>query len=165
MFINGTFKKLLIENKNCKLILIGRGKEETKVKQFRKQHGLEKQIILIGTIPWEEMYYYYKISDVFASLSRSEVYPMTIIEALTAGIPAVLINDTIYKNIIHQGQNGFLIDNYEDIYKYMKEIIENNEKLQTLKKNTEETSMMFSSSFFIEKIEQYYSEIINNSRY
>ncbi|AHH12477.1 1,2-diacylglycerol 3-glucosyltransferase [Borrelia hermsii YBT] len=158
-------KKLLIENKNCKLILIGRGKEETKVRQFRKQYGLEKQIILIGTIPWEKMYYYYKISDVFASLSKSEVYPMTIIEALTAGIPAVLINDIIYKDVIHQGKNGFLINNYEDIYKYMKEIIENDEKLQTLKKTTEETSMMFSSSLFIEKIEQYYTEIINNSRY
>ncbi|AHH09477.1 1,2-diacylglycerol 3-glucosyltransferase [Borrelia parkeri SLO] len=127
-------KKLLIENKNCKLILIGKGKEETKVRRFRKQYKLEKQIILIGTIPWEEMYYYYKISDVFASLSRSEVYPMTTIEALTAGIPAVLINDIIYKDVIQQGKNGFLIDDYEDLYKYIKEIIENEEKLQTLKK-------------------------------
>ncbi|UPA17939.1 glycosyltransferase [Borrelia puertoricensis] len=158
-------KKLLIENKNCKLILIGKGKEETKVRQFRKQYRLEKQIILIGTIPWEEMYYYYKISDVFVSLSRSEVYPMTTIEALTAGIPAVLINDIIYKDVIQQEKNGFLIDNYENLYKYIKEIIENEEKLQTLKKNTEETSMMFSSSFFVEKIEQYYYEIIKNKKY
>ncbi|BDU62867.1 glycosyl transferase family 1 [Candidatus Borrelia fainii] len=157
-------KKLLIENKNCKLILIGKGKEETKVRRFRKQYELEKQIILIGTIPWEEMYYYYKISDVFASLSRSEVYPMTTIEALTAGIPAVLINDIIYKDVIQQGKNGFLIDDYENLHKYIKEIIENEEKLQTLKKNTEETSVMFSSSFFVEKIEQYYFEIIKNKK-
>ncbi|AHH08430.1 1,2-diacylglycerol 3-glucosyltransferase [Borrelia anserina BA2] len=157
-------KKLLIENKNLKIILIGKGKEETKVIRFRKQYGLEEQIILIGTIPWEEMYYYYKISDVFASLSRSEVYPMTIIEALTAGIPAVLINDIIYKDVICQGINGFLLDNYEDIYKYMKEIIENDEKLKTLKKNAEETSMRFSNSFFVEKIEQYYSEIIASQK-
>ncbi|AHH10632.1 1,2-diacylglycerol 3-glucosyltransferase [Borrelia coriaceae ATCC 43381] len=127
-------KQLLIENKNYKLILIGKGKEEAKVKHFRKKHGLEKQIILIGTIPWEEMYYYYKISDVFTSLSKSEVYPMTTIEALTAGIPAVLTNDIIYKDVIQQGKNGFLIDNYESIYKYMIETIKNDEKLQTLKK-------------------------------
>ncbi|ACH93398.1 glycosyltransferase [Borrelia duttonii] len=157
-------KKLLIENKHCKLILIGKGKEERNVKQFRKKYGLKNQIILVGTIPWEEMYYYYKISDVFASLSKSEVYPMTIIEALTAGIPAILSNDIIYKNVIHQGKNGFLIDNDEDMYKYMKEIIENDEKLQTLKKYTEETSIIHSSTSFVERIEEYYVQIIQNHK-
>ncbi|QMU99229.1 glycosyltransferase [Borrelia sp. A-FGy1] len=153
-------KKFLIENKNYKLILIGKGKEENAIKRFRKNFGLEKQIILIGTIPWEEMYYYYKISDVFASLSMSEVYPMTVIEALTAGIPAVLINDIIYKDVISQGKNGFLIEKYEDIHKYINKIIENDEKLKTFKKNTEDNSLIFSSLFFIEKIEEYYSQII-----
>ncbi|BCR21061.1 glycosyltransferase [Borrelia miyamotoi] len=158
-------KKLLIENKNCKLLLIGRGKELNKVKHFRKKYGIEKQIILTGPIPWEEMYYYYKISDVFASLSISEVYPMTVIEALSTGIPAILVNDIIYKDLIQQGKNGFLVDNYEDIYKHMKELIENDKKLQTLKKNTEEMSNISSSSFVIEQIEQYYSEIIKSQKY
>ncbi|WP_024653575.1 glycosyltransferase [Borrelia persica] len=158
-------KRLLTENTHCKLILIGKGKEESNVRRFREQYGLTKQIILIGTIPWEEMYYYYKISDVFASLSKSEVYPMTIIEALTAGIPAILINDIIYKDVINQGKNGFLIDNYQDMYKYMKEIIENDEKLQNLKKYTEETSTKYSSTSFVEKIEEYYAQIIKNHKY
>ncbi len=152
----------LIENKNYKLLLIGKGREEKRVRRFIKQYGLGKQIILIGAVPWEEMYYYYRISDVFASISRSEVYPMTVIEALTAGIPAVLINDPIYKDVIVQGKNGFLIDNYEDIYKYIQKIIGNEKELQTFKRYTQETSITFSSSFFIEKIEAYYSEIIKN---
>ena len=38
---------------------------------------------------------------------HSEVYPMTVIEALTAGIPAVLINDIIYKDVISQGKMAF----------------------------------------------------------
>ncbi|BCR21879.1 glycosyltransferase [Borrelia sp. HM] len=157
-------KKLLIENKHCKLLLIGKGKESIQIQHLRKQYKIEKQIILTGPIPWEEMYYYYKISDVFASLSISEVYPMTIIEALSSGIPAILANDIIYKDIIHQGKNGFLIDNYEDIYKYMKELIENDEKLRTLKKNTEKTSTIFSISFVIDQIEQYYFEIIKSQK-
>ncbi|UER67628.1 glycosyltransferase [Borrelia sp. BU AG58] len=155
-------KDFLVDNKNYKLILIGKGREESAIKRFRQKFGLEKQIILIGTIPWEEMYYYYRASDVFASLSRSEVYPMTVIEALTAGAPAVLINDVIYKDVILQGKNGFLIDNYGDIHKYIDEITGDEEKLRAFKKNTEETSPAFSSLFFIERIEEYYSEIIKN---
>ncbi|UGQ17247.1 glycosyltransferase [Borrelia sp. RT1S] len=155
-------RNLLVDNKNYKLILIGKGREENEIRRFKRKFGLERQIILIGTIPWEEMYYYYKISDVFASLSKSEVYPMTVIEALTAGTPAVLINDVIYKDVISQGKNGFLIDNYEDIHKYINEIIGDEGKLKVFQKNTEDSSLSFSSSFFIEKIEEYYCEIIKN---
>ena len=157
-------KKLLIENKNYKLLLIGKGKESTLIQNLSKQYEIEKQIILTGPIPWEEMYYYYKISDVFASLSVSEVYPMTIIEALSSGIPAILANDIIYKDIIHQGKNGFLIDNYKDIYKYIKELIENDKKLRTFKKNAEKASTIFSISFVVDQIEQYYFEIIKSQK-
>ncbi|AJA90266.1 glycosyl transferase family 1 [Borreliella chilensis] len=153
-------KDLLIQNKNYKLLLIGKGSEEKEIKDFSIKHGLEKQILLIGTIPWEEIYYYYKISDIFASLSRSEVYPMTVIEALTAGIPAILINDYIYKDVIKEGINGFLIKKYENLSQYIDKVIKNDETLKTFKQNAKKHSTKFSSHLFTKKIENYYSEII-----
>ncbi|WNY64084.1 lipid galactosyltransferase [Borreliella americana] len=153
-------KDLLLQNKNYKLIIIGKGSEEKEIKNFSIKHGLEKQILLIGTIPWEEICYYYKISDIFASLSRSEVYPMTVIEALTAGIPAILINDYIYKDVIKEGINGFLIKKYENLSKYIDKVIKDDEMLKTFKQNAKKYSTKFSSYFFTKKIENYYSEII-----
>lgn len=153
-------KDLLIQNKNYKLIIIGKGSEEKEIKNFSIKHGLEKQILLIGTIPWEEICYYYKISDIFASLSRSEVYPMTVIEALTAGIPAILINDFIYKDVIKEGINGFLIKKYENLSQYVDKVIKDDKTLKIFKQNAKKYSTKFSSHFFTKKIENYYSEII-----
>ncbi|MBB6207893.1 lipid galactosyltransferase [Borreliella lanei] len=153
-------KDLLMQNKNYKLIIIGKGSEEKEIKNFSIKHGLEKQILLIGTIPWEEICYYYKISDIFASLSRSEVYPMTVIEALTAGIPAILINDYIYKDVIKEGVNGFLIKKYENLSQCIDKVIKDDEILKTFKQNAKKYSTKFSSYFFTKKIENYYSEII-----
>ncbi|WNZ72647.1 glycosyltransferase family 4 protein [Borreliella garinii] len=153
-------KDLLIQNKNYKLIIIGKGSEEKEIKNFSIKHGLEKQILLIGTIPWEEICFYYKISDIFASLSRSEVYPMTVIEALTAGIPAILINDYIYKDVIKEGINGFLIKKYENLSYYIEKVIKDDKILKTFKQNAKKHSIKFSSYFFTKKIENYYSEII-----
>ncbi len=153
-------KDLLIQNKNYKLIIIGKGSEENEIKNFSIKHGLEKQILLIGTIPWEEICFYYKISDIFASLSRSEVYPMTVIEALTAGIPAILINDYIYKDVIKEGINGFLIKKYENLSYYIEKVIKDDKTLKTFKQNAKKHSIKFSSYFFTKKIENYYSEII-----
>ncbi|QXG44160.1 lipid galactosyltransferase [Borreliella burgdorferi] len=153
-------KDLLMQNNNYKLILIGKGSEEKEIKNFSIKHGLEKQILLIGTIPWEEIYYYYKISDIFASLSKSEVYPMTVIEALTAGIPAILINDYIYKDVIKEGINGFLIKKYENLSRYIEKVIKDDEILKKFKENAKKHSTKFSSYFFTKKIKNYYSEII-----
>ncbi len=141
-----------MQNNNYKLILIGKGSEEKEIKNFSIKHGLEKQILLIGTIPWEEIYYYYKISDIFASLSKSEVYPMTVIEALTAGIPAILINDYIYKDVIKEGINGFLIKKYENLSRYIDKVIKDDEILKKFKENAKKHSTKFSSYFFTKKL-------------
>lgn len=145
-------KDLLIQNKNYKLIIIGKGSEEKEIKNFSIKHGLEKQILLIGTIPWEEICFYYKISDIFASLSRSEVYPMTVIEALTAGIPAILINDYIYKDVIKEGINGFLIKKYENLPYYIEKVIKDDKTLKTFKQNAKNTLLNFQAIFLQKKL-------------
>ncbi len=77
---------------------------------------------------------------------------MTVIEALTAGIPAILINDYIYKDVIKEGINGFLIKKYENLSYYIEKVIKDDKTLKTFKQNAKKHSIKFSSYFFTKKL-------------
>ena len=65
---------------------------------------------------------YYKSSTIYAHISRIESFGITVLEALSSGLPIISFNSTGAKTLIKNGSNGYLIKCY-DIKKYVKKII------------------------------------------
>ncbi len=79
LFLCKAFKELIKENKELKLVIAGKGEEETNLKRFIAKHNLEKNIILVGHV--QNIYPYFKNSNGFILTSLWEDPGFVLIEA------------------------------------------------------------------------------------
>lgn len=104
---------------NLKYLIIGSGDDEVRIKKIIKDFNLEKNVILAGFIPDEEINDYYNLADIFVMPSKGEGFGIVFLEALACGIPVIAGNQDGSKEPLLNGELGILVDpdNLEDIKK------------------------------------------------
>ncbi|MGL4990792.1 MAG: glycosyltransferase [Sarcina sp.] len=81
------FKKVLEEKPDVKLIIIGQGELESSLKNLTKKLDVEKSVIFTGFNP--NPYKFLKYANLYVGTSLYEGFGMTIVEAMSLGIPAI----------------------------------------------------------------------------
>ncbi|MCB0034228.1 MAG: glycosyltransferase, partial [Anaerolineales bacterium] len=81
------FMQAYQQRPELRLLLIGDGPLTNKLKQRVQTAGLDKAILFAGAIPYDEVGNYLAAADLFVTASVSEVHPLTVIEAMAAGLP------------------------------------------------------------------------------
>ncbi len=99
---------LLKSRPGLKLVLAGDGPDSGPIRSYCAKHSLP--VYHLGYISWNEVMGLLKVSDLFVTLSQSEVNPMTVIEAAVSGIPAVVRDVKAVSNSITNGKNGILLE-------------------------------------------------------
>jgi glycosyltransferase involved in cell wall biosynthesis len=94
---------------NTKLILVGTGPEEPKIKEQIKKLRLEDKVIHFKNIPDEKMFQLYTLADVSVSPTLYEGLPLVILEAMACGKPIVASNVSEVPQVVKHGENGFLV--------------------------------------------------------
>lgn len=74
-------------NARFKLVILGEGPERQNILDAAEAMAIEDQLILPGFLP--EPHRYMGLFDIFALSSRSEQAPISVIEAMAAGLPVV----------------------------------------------------------------------------
>lgn len=108
---------LIKKNIKCSLKIIGTGQEEAKLTNITKMLGLKKTIHFYKNLPRNELIRFIKSSTVLCSASTVEGFGINIIEAASCGVPYVLSNIEIFKEITKDGQGGlfFKTRNIKDL--------------------------------------------------
>lgn len=93
---------------NAQLILVGGGHDKfiDNIKVLIHELGLEDKVILTGKITDEELYSYYRVSDLYLSMSEHEGFGVPLTEAMAFEIPVVAFNCTSIEDTV--GDNGCL---------------------------------------------------------
>ena len=91
------------------LNIIGKG-DNRKYKDVIKKLNLEEELIFKGYLPDEELYNYYRNSDIFVIPSQMEGFGLTILEAIQFGIPIIGTNRGAIPEILKDYNRGFLVD-------------------------------------------------------
>lgn len=81
------FKKVLEKKPDVKLIIIGQGELEDSLKSLTKKLGIEKSVIFTGFT--SNPYKFLKYANLYVGTSLYEGFGMTIVEAMSLGIPAI----------------------------------------------------------------------------
>ncbi len=147
----------LIKQFKVKLLIVGSGPDLDHFKQMTKKLKIEKQVIFTGAVPWEEVPYYYGISDIFATASVTETQGLTVIEAMAAGLPVVCADDEAFRDVVVDGLNGRLFKTKRQYKKCMEEILSNQEMLKSMKKQARITAESHSLKYYAEKILDVYN--------
>jgi glycosyltransferase involved in cell wall biosynthesis len=93
------------------LLIIGGGPMERELREYANRKGL-RNVHFLGMIPHEDLILsgYHRAADVFVMTSLIETQGLALMEAQAAGLPAVGINSGGTKDLIVDGENGFLIE-------------------------------------------------------
>lgn len=114
------YSKLLLEDENLIFIWIGDGPlREECFKKIRKEN-LENRFILLGSR--DDAINLIGDFNIFSLLSRWESLPISIIEAMFAGLPILAADVGGVKELVEEGKNGILVNN-EDINNIREKII------------------------------------------
>ncbi len=110
-----TFKLLKIDNPDKQLLLViagGATKSQTRiVKQMISELDLDDSVMLIVNFSHDIKLSIYSAADIYISLSDNlqETFGISVVEAMAAGLPAVVSDINGYKELIKDGENGFKV--------------------------------------------------------
>lgn len=100
--------RLVVKARPAKLVILGRGPAEFKLKKLTYELGLFKSVDFLGF--QENPFKYMNKASVFALSSLQEGFGNVIIEAMACGVPVVSTNCPVGPGeIIESGKNGILV--------------------------------------------------------
>ena len=114
-------KKLLEENNNIRLLIVGDGPDKEKYEQLANSLDLGDRVIFNGKAAWEEIPVYYHVADLFATASTSETQGLTVIEAMASGTTPLCIRDESFAGTVTDELNGRIFDTEKE---YVDEVLE-----------------------------------------
>lgn len=92
--------------KNAKLIIIGKGPLEEKIKNIIQIKKLSQDVTHLKDVPEEDLFNYHFSSDIFVSGTHTNYPTISVQEALATGLPIVSGADLF---LIEDGVNGFCV--------------------------------------------------------
>lgn len=93
------------------LLLVGDGQERDNLEHIARQSGLGDRVIFAGMVEYAELPRWLATADAFVTASVTEVHPLSVIEALAAGLPVVGVDSPGVGDIVVEGKNGLLSRN------------------------------------------------------
>ena len=154
------FKILVDNDKNYKLILVGKQKINgddfvlKKISEFIKKNNLENKIILKGYLSVEELKRIYKSSALYVFPSVHEGFGIPIIEAMSMGLPVLCSDIEIFREI---GKDSVLYFNKNkplDLYNKMILILKDKNLRNKLIRKGFKRSKKFNRKNFITEFEK-----------
>ncbi len=157
--------RILVDmNLNTKLIIYGDGTLEDQLKNSIKKKNLEDRIEIKGFI--QNVSEVLKTFDLILYTSDFEGLPISLLEAISFGIPVVASNVGGHKEIVEEFNCGFVYDK-DDLIKaanYIIKIIEDESLREEFRMNAKNAAdNYFTVQNFITKFESFYNDLMINS--
>jgi len=105
-FIINALPEIINKIPEFKLLFAGRGRDMNTTRAFAKSIGVEKYIDFLGFR--NDIGDLLALSDIGISASKQEGLPLNVAEEMYSGLPVVASEDRGHKEMIVQGENGFI---------------------------------------------------------
>lgn len=161
VFLLDVIKQLKNKLPNFKFLLVGDGPDFELYKDMIKEYDIEDKVIMTGKVPWEEVPYYYHLSDIFLTASHTETQGLTVIEAMASGSVPICIKDESFENSIIDNVDGMLFNNKKECCDIITKLYNDRTLLKQISDQAIKDSEKFSSKYFAESVLEVYNEAID----
>jgi glycosyltransferase involved in cell wall biosynthesis len=93
---------------NLGLLLVGDGPERDNLEDRVKYMGIGSKVRFVGQTQYERMPDYLQLADIFVTASVTEVHPLSVIEAMAAGLPVLGVASPGVGDTVVEGVSGYL---------------------------------------------------------
>lgn len=97
---------------NVRLVIVGEGPEKGKILAEAERVGLGDRLLMTGFLA--DPARYIGLFDIFALSSDSEQFPISLIEAMAAGLPVAATDVGDIKSMVSQANQGFIKPNVDE---------------------------------------------------
>lgn len=164
VFLLDVMKDLVPSLPKLKLLIVGDGPDYDLYKEIIEKEHLENNVIMTGKVAWEEVPYYYHLSDIFLTASHTETQGLTVIEAMASSVVPICIDDESFKNTIIDGLNGRIFNNEKECKEIITELYNDNELTKKLSNQARINSDRFSAKYFAESVLDVYKYAIEHKK-
>ncbi|NTW07293.1 MAG: glycosyltransferase family 4 protein [Syntrophaceae bacterium] len=105
--------KLKAQNRKFKLIVAGKGNIK-KYTQLAQEAKIIEDVIFTGPVNKEKLIKMYLAGDLYIMLSKFDTFGMVVLEAMAAGLPVIISSNVGAKDLVREGENGFVINDTTD---------------------------------------------------
>ncbi len=92
------------------VLVVGQGPEEASLRELASQLGLTDRVIFAGFVPDQELAACYAAATLYVHTGRAESFGLSVLEACAAGLPVVAVNEGGPREILVEGETGFLVE-------------------------------------------------------
>jgi len=107
---------------NVGLMIIGDGPERDNLEALVRMMGIADRVHFTGVVAYEEIPRYLVAADAFVTASVTEVHPLSVIEAMAAGLPVLGIRSPGVSDTVEDGVSG-LIAQEEDLAEFTAKMV------------------------------------------
>lgn len=93
---------------NVHLLLVGEGPEQGNLQALVESMHMTGRVHFTGFIPYNELPGYLTMADAFVTASVTEVHPLSVIEAMAAGLPVLGIQSPGVGDTVEDNVTGYL---------------------------------------------------------
>lgn len=95
---------------HLKLFLVGRNELGSYIADFVREHGLEDNVVLVGSVHHSQVKHWMHFADAFVLPSHSEGLPTVLFESLFSGTPAIFTRVGGIADVVRDGEHALLIE-------------------------------------------------------
>lgn len=107
-FLLRAFRGVFQAFQNARLVLVGDGPERVNLEDEARHLDILSAVRFTGMVDYSHVPQYLAMADIFVTASVTEVHPLSVIEAMAAGLPVLGIQSPGVGDIVQDGISGLL---------------------------------------------------------
>ena len=109
------FAHLSTKIKNARLIIIGTGPEYKNLRNLAKALKITPKVKFLANLPRKDLIKLIKSSHIFSLPSLVEGFGISTIESASAGLPYIISDIAVHREVTKGGRGGFLADSHDPL--------------------------------------------------
>ncbi len=160
------FAELKKKNKNLNFVIVGSGPEIPNLKKLCAKKKLENSVFFLGIKKGKQLVESLQIGDVFVTASKSETFCLSVLEAMACGLPVVAVGKKGVKELVRDGENGFLSfsDDSKVLTERINEILHNKTLSKKFALNSRKIALKYSRKKIVTRLKKIYEEVTGSSK-
>lgn len=159
------FALLAQRRHDVSLLMVGDGPDRKKLEAQARQHGIEKEVVITGFIPHDELIAsgLPGVADVFVTMSTMESQGMVLLEAMAFHLPIVAARACAIPEVV--GESGILVEpgDYQAAAAQIDALLTNESQRRGLAQKSFERLTYFSLTTTTDRLLQIYEQAITKS--